>query len=576
MLCATPARSDRIMMVRAAFLIFQNEFRLLSKDRVGLFMLLLAPVVIIAVAGFSLGNLYGAHPRPHAWLIPLVDHDHGPVAQAIIKALEAEPSITITPLATVAEGRRIVMRDARAVIAIEIPEGTSDVLKAGQTAHLAIYIDPTKRIEADAIELRLTGLCERISAAAGNAARVQIAEKGIAARAQVDRISQQIAAVKAHLEDYRRRVLSARLAAEHSLKQREIGQIANLRASAEADAKRSMAEIQVSITKQLEPRQHALDAAASYLHELQIAKLQFQQWLENLKAAAGSHAKDIPPPPSWPTAPANLALLSEPFTLSLPPPSIPNISLPPLPSIPLPPLPSVDDLFPRLPSIQLEEMPPLPGQLGWSERSLTGADVRANAFDQYVPGFGITFLLIGMLMGISLRLIEDRDWGTLQRLRVSGAPLTGTLIGKLFSRFLVGLAQLTILFAIGWWLFGISLGRNPLALFLPAISISFAAAAFGLIIACLARTHDSVMPIGAVCAMAMSAIGGCWWPLSFEPSWLRAIGLLMPTTWTMQAFNDLMIRNLVPSDVLMPSAATIGLGVLFVTIGLIGASRLYR
>jgi hypothetical protein len=50
----------------------------------------------------------------------------------------------------------------------------------------------------------------------------------------------------------------------------------------------------------------------------------------------------------------------------------------------------------------------------------------------------------------------------------------------------------------------------------------------------------------------------------------------MPTTWSMQAFNDLMIRNLAPSDVLLPSAATAGLGVLFATIGLIGASRLYR
>jgi hypothetical protein len=50
---------------------------------------------------------------------------------------------------------------------------------------------------------------------------------------------------------------------------------------------------------------------------------------------------------------------------------------------------------------------------------------------------------------------------------------------------------------------------------------------------------------------------------------------LLPTTWTMQAFNDLMIRNLPPSDILLPSAATIGLGGLFVAIGLIGASWLY-
>ena len=569
-------RSDRTMILRAAWLIFQNEFRLLSKDRVGLFMLLLAPVVIIAVAGFSLGNLYGAHPRPHAWLIPIVDHDHGLVAQAIIKALDAERSITITQPADLAAARRIVMRDTRAVIAIEIPEGASAKLKTGQTAHLIIYADPTKRIEADAIELRLNILCERISAAAGAEARAEITAKGIVVRAQMDQIGRQMAQVKARINDYRQRVLAAKLAAERNLKQRENQQITDLQASTEAAAKRSVTAIQAAITSQLEPRQRALIAANDYLDQLQLAKQQFQQWLENLKAAAGSHAKDIPPPPQWPMPPADLAVLSQPLTLALPPPSIPKIPPPPLPSIKMPPLPSIDQLLPTLPALQFVEMPALPGQLGWSEKSLTGGDTRVNAFDQYVPGFGITFLLIGMLMGISLRLIEDRDWGTLQRLRVSGAALTGTLIGKLCSRFLVGLAQLTILFAIGWWLFGISLGRNPLALFMPAIAISFAAAAFGLIIACLARTHDSVMPIGAVFAMAMSAIGGCWWPISFEPSWMRTLGLFLPTTWTMQAFNDLMIRHLSASDISQSTAATIGLGVLFAIAGLTGASRLYR
>ena len=563
------------MMLHSAFLIFQNEFRLLSKDRVGMFTLFLAPVAIIAVAGFSLGNLYGARPRPHAWLIPSVDRDHGPVAQAIMQTLGGEPSITISRPANLAEARRIVMRDARAAIAIEIPHGVSDMLKTGQTAHLIIYVDPTKRIEADAIELRLTTLCERIGAAVGAEARVEIATKSVAAHAQIARMGRQMAALKARIEDYRQRVVSAKLAAAHNLEQRESNQIADLQASTAVAANRSMAAMQTAIARQLEPRQRVLVAATDYLRQLQVAKQQFQHWLLDLEAAAGSHAKDIPPPPQWPTPPAELALLSQPFTVSLPPPSIPTITPPPLLSIAMPRLPATNQLLPDIPTIQLAQMPSLPGQLGWSERSLTGGDASVNAFDQYVPGFGITSLLFGMLMGISLRLIEDRDWGTLQRLHVSGAPLTATLLGKLFSRFLIGLAQLTILFAIGWWLFDISLGRNPLALFLPAIAISFAAAAFGLIIACLARTHDSVMPIGAVFAMAMSAIGGCWWPLSFEPSWMRALGLLMPTTWTMQAFNDLMIRNLPASDILLPSATAIGLGGLFAAIGLIGASRLY-
>src|SRR5271170_2691449 len=117
-------------MLRTIALTFLNELRLLVQDRVGLFMLLLAPVVIIAVAGFSLGNLYGAHPRPRAWLIPIVDHDHGVVAQAVIKALNAEPSITLAQPGTIAEARGIVLRDTHAAIAIEIPQGTSDALRS--------------------------------------------------------------------------------------------------------------------------------------------------------------------------------------------------------------------------------------------------------------------------------------------------------------------------------------------------------------------------------------------------------------------------------------------------------------
>jgi ABC-2 type transport system permease protein len=192
-----------------------------------------------------------------------------------------------------------------------------------------------------------------------------------------------------------------------------------------------------------------------------------------------------------------------------------------------------------------------------------------NAFDQYVPGFGITFLLIGMMLGIALTLFDERDWGTLKRLQVSGAPLTGLLLGKLFARLIVGVVQMVLLFAVGWALFGITLGRSPLALLIPTIGISFAAAALGLVVASISPAHDSVMPLGVTVSMAMAAIGGCWWPLDFEPSWMRALANWMPTTWTMQAFNDLMIRNQPPSAALWPLAATLGLGTIFLALGLI-------
>jgi ABC-2 type transport system permease protein len=113
-------------------------------------------------------------------------------------------------------------------------------------------------------------------------------------------------------------------------------------------------------------------------------------------------------------------------------------------------------------------------------------------------------------------------------------------------------------------------------LLLPSAAISFAAAAFSLLIACIARTRDSVMPIGAVAAMTMSAIGGCWWPLDFEPGWMRALARSLPTTWTMQAYNDLMIRHVPAATALWPSAYAAALGCIYLSAGLIAAARLFR
>ncbi len=69
--------------------------------------------------------------------------------------------------------------------------------------------------------------------------------------------------------------------------------------------------------------------------------------------------------------------------------------------------------------------------------------------------------------------------------------------------------------------------------------------------------------------MALAAIGGCWWPLDFEPGWMRVLARFAPTTRTMQSFNDLMIRNQPRSATVWPSAAISGLGILFLLAGLV-------
>jgi ABC-2 type transport system permease protein len=215
-------------------------------------------------------------------------------------------------------------------------------------------------------------------------------------------------------------------------------------------------------------------------------------------------------------------------------------------------------------------MPPArtSGSLEIAEESATGAPRRLNTFDQNVPGFSVTFLLLGMLLGVSLALLDERDWGTFERLRSIPAPLSVLLVAKLGSRIVVGMAQMLLLFAVGRAAFGISLGPDPWSLALPTFGIVFAGTAFGLVVAGLARSRESVLPLGSIAIVTMAAVGGCWWPIDLEPRWMRTAALALPTTWAMGAYNDLMIRRQGFTAALRPTAVLLAHGALYLAVGL--------
>jgi ABC-2 type transport system permease protein len=564
-------------MLRAVGLIFSNEFRLVATDRVGIFMLVLAPVMIILVAGLSLGNVYGVDPEHGAYVVPIIDEDHGRLAHSIIAALDHEPALALLRVDNLAEARTAVARRDRTPLAIIIPAGTTRALETGREAHLILYVDPIKRFEVGAIELRLDQLCREVTARAQDQARRRIVDQVSATQRLFGQIGAQIKQVQAAATRYRHQLTEQRERAEASLNSQVQRTIDELQEQTQRAIARSTAEASSALARAASPRRDALLAVSRYLIALQASDRDFDRWFAALKAKAGSHSAEIPPPPPLPIPPSKeqLAELSKPIVIpQFASPDVPALSpltirLPDLPPPPHFELPAALGLPPPGPSM-------LPGYLDWRERPVSDGSPRSSAFDEYVPGFGVTFLLIAMLMGVGMGLIDERDWGTLQRLRVSGAPLAAVLIGKLSSRFVVGVLQMTVLFAVGWGLFGISLGRAPAMLLVPTAAISFAAAAFSLVIACLARTHDSVMPVGVVAAMTMSAIGGCWWPRDFEPGWLRMFSQLLPTTWTMQAYNDLMIRHTAAATAVWPSAVTASLGLLYLIVGMIAASKVYE
>ena len=566
-------------MLRAIILTLGKEFRLIFRDRVGLFMMLIAPIAVIAAAGFSLANVYGGDTTATTrYPVAIVNEDHGEVGNAIVDNLAKARSLQLLEASTREEAEALVRDRRAAALAVIVPPGTTAGLKDGRNPKLLVYTDPVKYIQSAKIELMLAQLCRAISSRASTDAR--------------DKFNAASAHLRGELEQARTSAENARLEVSRlsaaSAKERE-KMAAHLRvevADATADARafvsaainRAMNRLEGQVTEATAAEQAKEDELRKYFAQLQTSEDQFRDWIGKLQTLAGRHAADIPPPPSFPTPPADLATFKQPVfdlktyraqferALAVPAPHIEMPAMPAIPAIHIPEIPQVSSIDATI-----------PGMLGYGEVDLEGREVGPiggfNAFDLQVPGFAVTFLLIGMLMGVSLALLDERDWGTLERLRSVAAPFSATLAGKLLARFVVGFIQMIVLFAAGWALFGVSLGNAPAALMLPAAAIAFAGAAFGLVVAGLGGTRDAVLPVGAIVIMTMAAIGGCWWPIDLEPHWMRQIALALPTTWTMQAFNDLIIRHLPAATAVMPSLIVAGFGVIYLAAGVVLSNR---
>ncbi len=541
-----------------------KDLRLLARDRAGVVFLTLAPIVVITVAGFSLASLYGADPRgATAYVLPFVDEDGGEVGRELKERLARETAVQLRTLGSRDEARALVQAH-HAGAALIIPSGTSAALKGGQPAPLLLYTDPVKYLEVANVRGLVQELRHAIEEAAHERVRTRLRKartRALAARSRFERVAADLrdrlaalpaeyAAAHAETED--------RLAAAQRRVEREI-RIATAAAAAERTA-----QVRTRMRVELAPLR-------TFFNETTARREEFIAWLAAVREKAGRRADRMPPPPTFPTVPGPLAELAggdvDAVLARVMAPTDGSVALPPLPHVELPDPPVLPDVvLPKLPTVPAFEVP---GALAIEETSVTGAPRRLNTFDQNVPGFSVTFLLLGMLMGISLGLLDERDWGTFDRLRAMPTPLAVTLIGKLLARFAVGVVQMVVLFVVGWLAFGVSLGPQPWALLLPTTGIVFAGTAFGLVVAGLARSRESVLPLGSIVIVTMAAVGGCWWPIDLEPDWMRRLALAFPTTWAMAAFNDLMIRQQPVAAALRPTGVLFAFGGVYLALGLV-------
>ncbi|HMA77061.1 MAG TPA: ABC transporter permease [Candidatus Krumholzibacteriaceae bacterium] len=161
-----------------------------------------------------------------------------------------------------------------------------------------------------------------------------------------------------------------------------------------------------------------------------------------------------------------------------------------------------------------------------------------GGFQSSVPGSLVMFVLMGMVFSGTAIAVE-RASGVLKRIAASPARKMEIVTGKLFGRMVVSAAQILFLLAAGKLLFGITLGNSYIGLALLMAVFAFSVGSFALLFGSLFSDPDQVTGFAVLTTLALSSLGGCWWPLEIVSKPFRVVAFFLPTGWTMDGLHKI-------------------------------------
>jgi ABC-2 type transport system permease protein len=178
--------------------------------------------------------------------------------------------------------------------------------------------------------------------------------------------------------------------------------------------------------------------------------------------------------------------------------------------------------------------------------------VKVSGFTQSSAGMIVQFAIFG-LINSAMVLVLERKTRCMQRLLTTPAKGVEVIGGHVLAMFTLVLVQQLILIVLGQFVFGVDYLRQPLAILVMVVLLAFWAASLGLLIGALAKTEDQVVVLSLVAMFVFSALGGAWFPLDVAGRAFSSVGHALPSAWAMDGFQNIVLRGLDFSSVLLPA-----------------------
>ncbi len=189
-------------------------------------------------------------------------------------------------------------------------------------------------------------------------------------------------------------------------------------------------------------------------------------------------------------------------------------------------------------------------------------EVAPSAVQHNVPAwtiFGMFFIVIPIVGSI----MKEKKEGSAFRIHTMPTSYLLLINGKIIVYVIVSMIQFMLMLSVGLLilpLFGLpvlQLGNSILAIFVIALSTSFAATGYGVLVGTLASSEQQGAILGSLSILLLSALGGILVPTYIMPDVMRGISKLSPLNWSLEGFYKLFFRGSNVSGILSESGKLI-------------------
>jgi ABC-2 type transport system permease protein len=190
-----------------------------------------------------------------------------------------------------------------------------------------------------------------------------------------------------------------------------------------------------------------------------------------------------------------------------------------------------------------------------------------------VPGLIGVILTMTMVLFTAMALVRERERGNLEFLIATPVSPGELTLGKVLPFIGIGLIQVTVIVALGVWVFGVPINGSLLDVYIASLSLIVASLGLGVFISTLAKSQFQSMQMAMFTFLPQILLSGFMFPFAGMPRPAQWFAEIFPMTHFVRMIRGIMLRSSTLSDLWREFAAIGAFTVVALTVAILRTSK---